>query len=68
MSKVKEILGSRIAKKAYVVAAYALLGALVKAEVISPEVEAFLRDNALEMLFVTLGLGHVIPEAAKAGR
>lgn len=65
MQKLKDILHSRTAKKVYVVLAYALLGALVKAEVISPEVEAFLRDNALEVLFVTLGLGHITPEAGK---
>lgn len=60
-----KFLKSKKALKFYVVGIYALVGALVKAEILPKEVSQFVAENAVELLFMSFGLGHVAPELLK---
>lgn len=52
-------------RKFYLLALYAVVGAALQAGVLPPEWVAFLKENTVQALAIALGLGHVLPEAAK---
>jgi hypothetical protein len=58
-------LSSPLAQKLAILALYMIVGAGVQQGYLPPEVKEWLSAHTLEALALALGLGHVMPEAAK---
>lgn len=52
-------------RKFAILLAYAVVGAAVQAGYLPPEIRSWLSENALEAILVAMGVGHILPEAAR---
>lgn len=53
-------------KKFLILSGYALLGAAAQAGLIPVSVVEFVRDHVIEVVALSVGLGHILPEAGRA--